>query len=107
MPRTWWCAMVSGPVGAGLCRKCRAIESAAAGGGRPGRAVAYPLRARNMAALALAGRGTGFAASSDVSSHQLAVVGPNRSLGRQRALELCVLEHVTIKAWDRLLFVEC
>jgi len=45
--------------------------------------------------------------SSDVSSHQLSVAGPKEALGRRRAVDLRVLEQVTIKAWDRLLFVEC
>ncbi len=50
---------------------------------------------------------TGLAASSAVSPHQLTVAAPGEALGRQRAFDLRVLEHVRIKAWDRLLFVEC
>jgi len=42
-----------------------------------------------------------------VSPHQLTVAAPGEALGRQRAFDLRVLEHVRIKAWDRLLFVEC
>jgi len=48
-----------------------------------------------------------------VSPHQLTVAPPRpptpagEALGRQRALDLRVLEQVRITAWDRLLFVEC
>jgi ubiquinone/menaquinone biosynthesis C-methylase UbiE len=51
--------------------------------------------------------GTAFASSSDVRSRDLIVGAPNESVGSQRFLDLRVLDHVRIKAWDRLLFVEC
>jgi len=42
-----------------------------------------------------------------VSSYQLAIAPPNGALGRQGVLDLGVLDHVRMRAWDRLLFVEC
>jgi len=51
--------------------------------------------------------GIGLATPAAVSPHQLTVAAPSEAVRRQRALDLRVLEHVRIKAWDRLLFVEC
>ncbi len=51
--------------------------------------------------------GTRLASSSGVNADHFTVAAPSEAVARLRARELRVLEHVTIKAWDRVLFVEC
>jgi SAM-dependent methyltransferase len=42
-----------------------------------------------------------------VNADQLTVAAPSEAVAQQRALGLRLLEQVRIRAWDRVLFVEC
>ena len=51
--------------------------------------------------------GTRLALSSDVNAYHFPAAALSEVVARQRALEVSVLEQVMIKAWDRVLFIEC
>jgi len=64
-------------------------------------------RVSGARAAARARRARALRRHPDVSPHHFAVAAPKQILQQQRPLDLRVLERVRIKAWDRLLFVEC
>jgi len=49
--------------------------------------------------------GTGIATSAGVTANPL--TGATLDIGVRRALDLLVLDHIKVQAWDRVLFVQC